>query len=287
MRSIKRVGLFVIILIIIVAGYRASLLIKYQQAYYSESIYVYNLTQDKVELAFNENKRRKQASLTKLMTAWVGLKYVENLDQMIPINEDVYLESVNNNASMAGFFGNESVTVRDLLYGTILPSGAECANTLATSLFDHYDNFIEIMNQEANRMALTNTHYENADGMDMENHYSSAKDVALLMKECIQDENYLTILMTPTYLSTPTLDHPDGIWMESTIYAKLINNEDYAGNILGGKSGTTEGAGLCWATLAEKNNQYYIIVVMGAPVGDIYNPNEFQVADTLKIINEL
>ena len=287
MKHIKIVSL-VMLIILGAVGYKLLESTVFDNTdYNSDSIYVYNLSENKIEVAINENKRRKPASLAKLMTAWIGLNYCESLDQISPIDESTYISSIENNASMAGFVSNETTTVRDLLYGTILPSGAECANTLAMNTFGSRENFVEMMNQEASNLGMTNTHFENPDGMDDPNQYTTAKDIAILLSNCIQDENYYVVLTRPNYLSSPTLDHPEGLWMDSTVSSKLMNYQMDSGSILGGKSGTTEEAGLCWATLAEKDNQYYIIVVMGAPVGDIANPNEGQVADTIKILNEL
>lgn len=255
--------------------------------YESKAVYVYNLTDDKKITGVNEDEKLPMASLTKIMTVYEGLLRISDLNALAPIDTESYQEMVSQNASMAGFFGNEQTTYRDLLYGAMLPSGGEASDSLAINISGSTLEFTGLMNERAEELGLTNTHFQNVDGMDAPAHYSSAKDIAMLLKAALENENFRAIFTSKDYLSSFTPDHPQGLYMESTVFKKLRDYEYEGFEIIGGKSGTTDKAGLCWATLSVKNGKEYIIIVMGAPYDDIDNPDDGQVKDTLDILERL
>lgn len=255
--------------------------------YESKAVYVYNLTDDKKITGVNENEKLPMASLTKIMTVYEAILHLDNLDQIAPIDVESYQNMVSQNASMAGFFGNEQTNYRDLLYGAMLPSGGEASDSLAINISGSTLEFAELMNERAKELDLKNTHFQNVDGMDAPAHYSSAKDIAMLLKEALKNESFRKVFTSPDYLSSYTPDHPQGLYMESTVFKKLADYEYQGFEIIGGKSGTTDRAGLCWATLSVKNGKEYIIVVMGAPYDDIDNPDDGQIKDTLDILERL
>ena len=169
----------------------------------------------------------------------------------------------------------------------MLPSGGEAANSIAINISGSTLSFVELMNDKAKEIGLENTHFQNPDGMDDLGHYSSAKDMAMLLKYALQNEDYRAIFTKKEYNSTSTVDHPDGVYMQSTVFKKLYEYEENGFEIIGGKSGTTDKAGQCWATLSVKNGKEYIIVVMGSPYEDIDNPDDGQIEDTLAILEKL
>lgn len=235
---------------------------------HSKNFYVYNITDDKVELNINEKDRVPPASLTKIMTVWISLKNIEDLNEIAPVDVASYLEMISRNSSMAGFFGKETTTFRDLLYGTMLASGGEAAHSLAINISGNKEDFVKLMNEEANLLELSNTQFKNPDGLDEEGHYSSAEDLAKLLNHALQNGHFRAILTKAKYRTTSTLDHPDGIEIDSTVLSKLPMYEQTGFKIIGGKSGTTIKAGHCWATLVEKNEKEYICIVMGSPYGE-------------------
>lgn len=255
--------------------------------YNSKAVYVYNLTNEKRVESFNENEKLPMASLTKMMTVLVGLEKVYDLDQTAPVDTESYQRLVAKNASMAGFFGGETTSYRDLMYGAMLPSGGEASISLALNISGSELSFVTLMNEKAAELGLTNTHFQNPDGMDEMGHYSTAKDMAMLLKNALEDERYRTIFTSHDYVTSYTNHHPEGMWFESTVFKKLRDYEQNGFEIIGGKSGTTDKAGLCWATLAVKNGNEYIIVVMGAPYDDIDNPDDGHIRDTLDILERL
>ena len=260
---------------------------KNDSKYVAKAVYLYNLTDDKEVLSKNEDERLAMASLTKIMTVRVALKHIDDLGAFAPIDVDAYHRAVDMNASMAGFFGGETTTFRDLLYATMLKSAGEAADSLAINVAGSMDNFVALMNKEAQDLGLTNTSYGNSDGMDDPRNFQSAKDCAMLIKDSLNDGNFRAIFTKRDFVSTPTAEHPDGLYIDSTIFTPLANYEQNGFEIIGGKSGTTDDAGLCWATLAVKNNKEYILVVMGVPYDDIDNLNDEQIKETLRIYENI
>ena len=204
-----------------------------------------------------------------------------------PVDTDAYHRAVEMNASMAGFRGGEATSYRDLLYATMLRSAGEAADSLAINISGSMDNFVALMNQEAEDLGLKNTSYANADGMDDPGNYQSAKDCAMLIKDSLEDGNFRAIFTKREFVTRPTLDHPDGVYLESTVFSHLKKYNQNGFEIIGGKSGTTDKAGLCWATLAEKNGKEYILVVMGVPYDDIDNLNDGHIEETLRIYESI
>ena len=227
------------------------------------------------------------ASLTKIMTCLVSIENIDDLSATAPIDTESYQRLVKENASMAGFYGGETTTYRDLLYGAMLPSGGEASDSLAINISDSTLDFVGLMNDKAKELNLSNTHFQNVDGMDEIDHYSSAKDIAMLLKYALDNENFRAVFTKKEYTSTQTADHPEGLYMQSTIFKHLDAYKQDGFEIIGGKSGTTDKAGLCWATLATKNGKEYIIVTMGAPYEDINDPGDGQIKDTLDILERL
>ncbi|WP_314049586.1 D-alanyl-D-alanine carboxypeptidase family protein [Peptostreptococcus stomatis] len=254
--------------------------------YNSKSIYVYNITEGKEVLGINENKKLPPASLAKIMTVNVALGEIRNLSNKTRIDFDSYKELRKSNSSMAGFYVGEIVTYRDLLFGTILESGGECAETLALSIDNDREAFIRKMNVKARDIGLKNSKFQNPTGLDEKNQYSTAKDIGRLLNESLKDENFRAIFTRRKYISSKTNEHPSGIKMDSTVLKKLYENESERFMIIGGKSGTTNEAGRCWATLAVKGEKEYIVIVMGAPI-DNKDGEEGQILDTIKILNEI
>lgn len=255
--------------------------------YNSESIYIYNLTEEKEVAGLNESERRYPASLVKIMTVYVALQEIQDINGIAPIDTDSYKRLVRENSSMAGFVGKEKTTYKDLLYGALLASGGECAESLAINVSGNIESFVEKMNKQSASFSLENTNFTNVTGMDEKGQYSTAKDIAMMLKECLKNRDFYSVFSSPNYVSTHTLDHPDGLYIESTVFKKLYNFNSGNFRIIGGKSGTTSMAGLCWATLAVKDGKEYIVVVMGTPFENISNPGDGHIIDTLKILERI
>ena len=141
--------------------------------YNSESIYIYNLTEEKEVAGLNESERRYPASLVKIMTVYVALQEIQDINGIAPIDTDSYKRLVRENSSMAGFVGKEKTTYKDLLYGALLASGGECAESLAINVSGNIESFVEKMNKQSASFSLENTNFTNVTGMDEKGQYST------------------------------------------------------------------------------------------------------------------
>ncbi len=225
------------------------------------------------------------ASLTKIMTAIVILENSDDLDVPVTVSPGIYNKLYAEGAAMAGFLPGEVVTLRDLLYGIMLPSGAEAAAAAAEYVAGSDAKLVEMMNAKAFEMGLSNTHFENIYGFDDDKHYSNASEVAQILMYAIENETFCEIVQNESYTVAPTNKHPDGFTMKSSVFAKIGNKAPREADILGGKTGFTYGAGLCLATYAENDGETYVAVVMG--VEGNHRTEQYQVDDTIYLYDLL
>lgn len=210
------------------------------------------------------NEQIYPASMTKIMTAIVALESFSNLDQEITLSEDIFYALNGQDATQAGFQPGESVRIRDLVYGVILPSGAECCLALADQVSGSEDGFVAKMNQKAKSIGMKNTNFKNCTGLHDPEHYSTTYDIALLLRYALNNDAFRDVI-TSHFHSTPgTNVHPDGITYYSTMFKNMSNTTVTGGEILGGKTGYTSEAGHCLASFATIDDREYILVTAGA-----------------------
>lgn len=255
--------------------------------YVSQYIYVFDRDTENAMYEKNHKSKAYPASLTKIMTTIVALENIDDLSAIAPIDIETYREMVVSNSSMAGFFGKETVTYRDLLYGTILTSGGEAANSLAIHVAGSVERFVQMMNDKAIELGLNGTHFTNPEGLHNKKQYTTASDMAKLLNYALNNGHFKKIFTTERFQTTSTADHPDGILLKSTVLASLHKGKQNGFEIIGGKSGTTYEAGQCWATLGLVNGREYISIVMGAPLEDISHPDKAQMMDTIKLYTKI
>ncbi len=184
------------------------------------------------------------ASLTKMMTVLLATEALPDLDTPVTLPEDIFPALYKADASMAGFQPGETVTVRDLLYGAMLPSGAECCEALARQVSGSEEAFVALMNRKAGELGMKHTHFANCTGLTSPEHYSSAADLAVLLQAALNNETFRMVFTTGQYTSSVTAQHPKGLYMASTLLSRLDGGEVTGGQILGGKTGYTDAAGL-------------------------------------------
>lgn len=193
------------------------------------------------------------ASMTKMMTALLAIEANPDLDTPVTLPEEIFPALQAQNASLAGFQAGETATVRDLLYGAMLPSGAECCEALARQVSGSEEAFVALMNRKAGELGMKHTHFANCTGLTSPEHYSSAADLAVLLQAALNNETFRTVFTTGQYTGSVTAQHPKGLYMASTLLSRLDGGEVTGGQILGGKTGYTDAAGLCLASLAVVN----------------------------------
>lgn len=231
------------------------------------------------------DERIYPASMTKIMTCFVAIQYENDFEKKVTISEDIFEDLYHEGASMAGFEAGEEVTIRDLLYGLMLPSGAECSLTLAKDIAGTEQQFVLLMNEFAADLGLTETHFANTTGLHDLNHYSSVKDIANLLKYALQNEKFREIFEAHSWRSDPTNLHPEGVLMNSMLFRYIDSAEVNGGEIIGGKTGYTGEAGLCLASVATIWNHEYILVTAGAEGS--HNTEQFHIYDAFNIYNQV
>lgn len=221
------------------------------------------------------------ASLTKMMTVLLAAENLPDLDAPVTLADEIFPPLWAANASMAGFLPGETVTVRDLMYGALLPSGAECCVALAGQVAGSEQGFVRLMNRKAEELGLTDTHFCNATGLQDPEHLSTVADLAALLNAALDNDDFRTVFTTHSYTTTPTDQHPDGLTLESSLFASLTGDRVGEVTLLGGKTGYTDEAGLCLATLARCGESEYILVTAGAPGDNHSEPLHVEDARTV------
>lgn len=204
------------------------------------------------------------ASLTKIMTTIVAIENLSDLNRQITITDEMVGDLYLHDATQAGFQSGETVRAIDLLYGVMLPSGADCCRALSYDIAGSEEAFVALMNKKVEKLGLKNTHFCDSTGLHDPDHYSTANDMAVILKYAWKNETFREILKSPWHSTPGTNVHPDGITYYSTMYKGIGDQTVIGGEILGGKTGFTNQAGLCLASVAEIEGQEYIFVTMGA-----------------------
>lgn len=253
---------------------------------HSSSGYLIRVSDKAAMMDKNGSERVYPASLTKIMTVIVALEKLPDLDERVVLNSNMIRELYEKGASMADFVGGENVTVRDLLYGAMLPSGADACVGLAQKITGSEEAFVEMMNQKADELGLKDTHFVTSTGLHDENHYSTCKDMTELLIYALDNENFRTIYTAENYTTSSTPTHPKGITYENTMFKKMDSKELNNGGIIeGGKTGYTSYAGLCLSSLAKVGEEEYILVTAqadGSPDTEQYN-----ITDAFAVYNQI
>ncbi len=243
----------------------------------SKIVEIYDLKDKKIIYDIKSNDKASIASLTKIATTITAIENISNLDQEVIITSKI-LSTVRWDASRAGLKAGDKVTYRDLLYASIIPSGADATNSIAILSSGSIENFVKKMNNLANKIGLKNTHFSNVTGLDDKNHYSTADDVRKLLEYSLNNSTFRKVFTTKNYELTNKLK------VRSTFYLYSKDNEFVNTQITGAKTGFTLDAGYCLASLSNINGHEMIVVVLKA---DLINNNYYHAIDTVSLISFL
>ncbi len=200
------------------------------------------------------------ASMTKVMTLIVAVETLESQECSHTFTAEEIYPLVQAQASRAGFDPGEKVGLTDLLYGLILPSGADAAVALAEMTAGSEEAFAELMNRKCEELGLANTHFVNSTGLHDEQQYTTPVEMAVIMEYAMKNETCAEVLSTYQYTTQPTEQHPEGILLTSTMFSRMYGNEVEGVTILSGKTGYTDEAGNCLVSYAQKGGHAYIAV---------------------------
>lgn len=225
----------------------------------------------------NMNERMFPASMTKVMTVIVALEMIKDLEATTVITQSDLDTVWETGASAANFELGEVVTYRDLLLGAILPSGADATRALANNLCGGQEKFVDKMNELAKKLKLKDTHFVNTTGIHDPNHYTTAYEMALIVKYAVENETFREIYGKRYATSSNGLHQ----WVNKAMYNARRGNLDIS-SILGSKSGYTVPAKNCLSSL-DKVGDNEIITIVGKANNEI--KDKAAVVDTLDVIN--
>lgn len=205
------------------------------------------------------------ASMTKVLTLLVAAEHIDDLDDKFTITQEIMDYCFLNDCSNAGYEKGETVTIRDLLYATVLPSGADGALGLAIYVSGSQEAFMELMNEKLEELGLSGTaHFTNCVGVYDKDHYCTAYDMAVIMGAALQNELCFEVLSARTYQTSQTEQHPEGMLL-SNWFIRRIEDKDTGGMAVGGKTGYVDQSGNCAVSFGtDQEGKTYICVTANA-----------------------
>ena len=231
----------------------------------SRAYVVIDRNSNTVLIGKNENQRKKMASTTKIMTAMIVIEN-SNLSDTVEVSK----KAASTGGSRLGLKTGDKLTVLDLLYGLMMRSGNDSAVALAEHVAGSITGFAELMNKKAETLGLSNTHFVTPHGLDEDEHYTTAYELALLSKYAMNNEIFAQIVGTKNY--TITING----------YPKSLTNTNELLGVLNGvygiKTGFTNGANRCLVTCCKRGDMDIICVVLGA------DTKKYRTTDSIKLI---
>lgn len=238
----------------------------------SKSAILYNMNEEKILYQQKSEEKLQIASLTKIMTVITAIENNSDLEKKVAITKDM-LKGIEE-YTQVGFKAGDTPSIKDLLYGAMLPSGADAVNALAIETSGSISKFVDLMNEKANKLSLKNTHFDNPVGMDSDNNYSTAADMAQLLIYCLKNNTFKEVFTAKEYKIE---------CINKTIKTTLVSYSRSYGldvsEITGAKSGFTDGAGLCLASTSTLDGVNYLLITLGASTKNRSNA----VKDSLEI----
>ncbi len=206
------------------------------------------------------------ASLTKIMTLLVAVEQIDSndnlsMDDKVTMTAELIDPLIAENASRVGFVAGEEVTVKDLIYGTILASGADAADALAIYVAGDKEKFVDLMNQKAQEFGLENTHFTNCTGLYDDNHYTTCLEMAMILKQTIANPFCKQVLSEFDYTTSKTDVNPNGIAITSTLFGRIYGDKEVPDAVvLGGKTGFIDESRHSLATFLSRDDRLYVLV---------------------------
>lgn len=215
----------------------------------------------------NGSAKMYPASMTKVMTLLVACEHITDLNEKLEITQDIVDYVKKEGASNCGFKAGEQVTMQDLLYGLILPSGADAALALVRRIAGSEEQFVALMNQKAQQLGISaTTHFTNCTGLYNDNHYSTAEDMAIIMRAASQNSVAATILTTRSYTTQANNKRSTGLSF-SNLFLKRIDTQTTGGQVNFAKTGYVAKAGNCAVSYFTAASGRHYICVTGKTSG--------------------
>ncbi len=224
---------------------------------------LYELGSDTLLYGYHTDDRMYPASMTKVMTCLLVLE-LGTLTDVVAIEYPV-LEDFDLSSSSVGLIYGEEMTVEQLLYCLMVASGNDAAIVLADHIAGSEAQFVELMNQKAQELGCTGTHFMNVHGLHHEEHYTTARDMAKIMNAALAHDLFRTLYSTTEYIIPSTgLREERKLENTNALLTTAVFTDYYDSRVLGGKTGFTTPAGRCLTAVSESGGMKLISVVMGA-----------------------
>lgn len=246
---------------------------------YSEYVYIYDYVNDQVLYDCKAEERMYPASMTKMMTAIVAIESVRDLEDTFTFTPEVLEGLEEAHANRAGFAPGDAPTIYDLICGDLLSSGADCSRGLAWYISGSEEAYVDRMNRKAEELGMTGTHFVNTSGLFDPDHYTTCKDMGILLEYCLQNETFTEIITTLNHLSIPVDAYPRGLGMTNLVMIyinqdppKMKYNFTIPG-FISGKAGYTETSRFTLASYGAMNGMHVLMITGGAFVEEGYPAN--------------
>lgn len=248
----KITALLFCMLIVVFSTVSANCAVKNKLSVSAESYVLYCADNGKVLLSNNMNKKMKPASTTKIMTALLTLEQAKACNKKVTFTKEMQAQG----SSMYLKLG-DTVALSDLATGMMMSSGNDAANAAALTISSSFEKFSKLMNNRAKQIGMKNTHFVTPSGLDDDNHYSTAYDMALLMDYALENEDFAK-LTSQKSVSVNFLSPSDKV-NSYLNHNRLLSMYKYC---ISGKTGYTIAAGRCLVTAAKKDGLTLICVTM-------------------------
>ena len=228
---------------------------------YSNNVIMVDLSSGKVVCQYAADTKIYPASMTKIMTVAVACDLIEDMNDTFVFTKEL-LYTIEAGATNAYFLPGNPVPMIDLIYGAIIPSGADACIGLAHALAGSEEAFVKLMNEKAAELGCTGTNFTNPIGLHNENHYSTVRDIATIMSYALENPFLRKVLTSTSYKTVAPVDRADGTLYSSWNSSALKSDK---ATMIGTKSGYTPEAGRCLSSVSKTpDGREYVIVSAGA-----------------------
>lgn len=224
----------------------------------AETAIVMDMDTGEVLYAKGIDEKRAPASTTKIMTAMLAIEKVP-FETQITFTDEV--NNIEAGSTHIGIKPGETLTMKDCAYAILLASANEVSSGVAEYIGTTVPAFVDMMNQRAKELGCTNTHFVNANGLYDENHYTTARDLAIIAKAAFQNETFREVIKTPYYI-VPKTNITDEERLLNNHHKMVLQGSEHYEGCLGGKTGYTEKAGNTLVTYAERDGRKLVCVLL-------------------------
>ena len=229
---------------------------------YAEACILVDADTGEVLFEKNADERMYPASTTKIMTLLLALESVD-ADEVVTLPEET--NKIPSDSSRVPVYAGEQMPMRDLLYGLMIKSGNDAANAIATLVSGSTEEFAGAMNRKAAALGMTDTHFANPHGYHSKNHYTTARDMAVLTCAALKTPEFLRIVSTKTYTMSATARR-GALKLENGYAILNPDSKYYYRGAFGIKTGYTSSAGQCYVGAATHNGRTLIAVVLNSGI---------------------